>query len=193
METYIYKKLFDSYNENVENKTIWDKLRKELEKETDSAKLKNLEEFVTEKLDVFIKKELLEKKGYTKIEDNHPIIYIELTNPNKINRFTIAHELAHIIFDYTSLEKGELLFSDYYDKELFHDYSEVRANQFAAELLMPTILIRNIVEKMFEEKRTETVEKPSLTTDEVIPIIMKECEVSYTAVENRLRNLGMVN
>lgn len=193
METYIYEKLFDSYNENVENKTIWDKLRKELEKETDSAKLKNLEEFVTEKLDVFIKKELLEKKGYTKIEDNHPIIYIELTNPNKINRFTIAHELAHIIFDYTSLEKGELLFSDYYDKELFHDYSEVRANQFAAELLMPTILIRNIVEKMFEEKRTETVEKPSLTTDEVIPIIMKECEVSYTAVENRLRNLGMVN
>lgn len=193
MKTYIYEKLFDSYNENVENKTIWDKLRKELEKETDSAKLKNLEEFVTEKLDVFIKKELLEKKGYTKIEDNHPIIYIELTNPNKINRFTIAHELAHIIFDYTSLEKGELLFSDYYDKELFHDYSEVRANQFAAELLMPTILIRNIVEKMFEEKRTETVEKPSLTTDEVIPVIMKECEVSYTAVENRLRNLGMVN
>lgn len=50
-------------------------------------------------------------------------------------RFTIAHELAHYIYDFC--EESESEFYDTYDKRKENSETEIRANKFAANLLMP--------------------------------------------------------
>lgn len=56
-------------------------------------------------------------------------------------RFIIAHELAHYFIDYLGnkeFQNKNLLFSRTYPKENHDSYEEVRADRFAAELLMPS-------------------------------------------------------
>lgn len=54
-------------------------------------------------------------------------------------RFIVAHELAHYLFDYPNDESfgTERLFSDNYFKDKHETIPEKRANRFAASILMP--------------------------------------------------------
>lgn len=75
---------------------------------------------------------------HLKSKDNKPIVIISSTLPPSRKKFTMAHELGHIfipwhigtVFSHTN-ENHE------YADRLYHD-CEVEANRFAAELLMPT-------------------------------------------------------
>lgn len=192
MSEKIFEFIITKYENNVENTEVWNKLKTSLENETNLEKLSDMESFISS-LGITVEKKLLEQKGYTEVNDESIKIFIDFTNPEKINRFTLAHELAHVMFDYSRLRKGERISSNYMENELVHDISEVRANQFAAELLMPNSIITEFVNKKFEEKRAEqNTSEVVLTTEEVIPQIVSLCNVSYSAVENRLKNLGMV-
>ena len=58
-------------------------------------------------------------------------------------RFIVAHELAHYLMDYLGSEDSNnprILFSKTYPKHSHHSTEEIRADRFAAELLMPTKL-----------------------------------------------------
>lgn len=192
MDEKIFDFIISKYKNDIKNTDIWAKFKLELEDEETLNKIKNMESFLSN-LGIEIEKGLLEQKGYTEVQGGKPKIYIDFTNPEKVNRFTLAHELAHILFDYDRLIHGERINSNYMENELFHDPSEVRANQFAAELLMPNSFIIQLVNDLFNDKRAkEGVSEVALTTEEVIPRIIDECNVSYSAVENRLKNLGMV-
>lgn len=72
-------------------------------------------------------------------------------------RFALAHELAHYIFDYNEAE--DIRFYNTYIKDsLDKDDSEDRANEFAANLLMP----KGVFIKKMEQLKKETNSKPDL-------------------------------
>lgn len=75
------------------------------------------------------------------------IISVNNQESNKRRRFTVAHELAHYIFEFDP-EKSIQFFSKF---EIDHEKSkpnESRANRFAAELLMPEAEIKKRFEAL---------------------------------------------
>ncbi len=105
-------------------------------------------------------------------------------HPNR-QRFTIAHEIGHI-----TLHKGEPL---HIDKKIvigFRDIAsgtaqnphEIEANQFAAELLMPTSFIE--AEPLLQEMDIDDL-------GETISKLAKKYKVSVQAMTIRLTSLGL--
>lgn len=132
-----------------------------------------------------------ELSGMIYISDNVPIIGVNsLHHPNR-QRFTIAHEIAHLEL-HRDLISGKV----HVDKDfpvsmvglnrdaksaLGSDDIEVEANQFAAELLMPT-----------EFLKVALASKPIDIDDEgPIEELAKKFRVSRQALEYRIRNLSM--
>lgn len=75
------------------------------------------------------------------------IISVNLNDEIGHQRFVIAHELAHYLFDYIGGEQQKVYYNTYF-KDSHDTVSEVRANQFAANLLMPkTRFSRELNEK----------------------------------------------
>lgn len=64
------------------------------------------------------------------------VILVNELDTTAHQRFTIAHELAHYIFDYDEATQP-WYYKPYLTSEK-RDETELRANRFAAELLMPT-------------------------------------------------------
>ena len=106
-------------------------------------------------------------------------------HPNR-QRFTIAHEIAHL-----ELHKSKLYDLVHIDKRfpvLMRDASsangteqlEIDANRFAAELLMPYFLIK------------EMLNKQGFDIDEVEPLdrLAKRFQVSRQALEFRIRGIS---
>lgn len=94
-----------------------------------------------------------ELSGMIHIKGSTPIIGINsLHHPNR-QRFTIAHEIGHLV-----LHRNEIIDSVHVDKKfpvLMRDQNsatgtermEIEANQFAAELLMPFFLFAEMLKK----------------------------------------------
>jgi len=92
--------------------------------------------------------------------------------PDYRRRFTIAHELGHVLLGHVS--KGKKAKRDV-NFNARGDWDEVDANAFAAELLMPEPHIR-------EKVKSETN----------ISTLAAYFGVSPTAIRNRLKNLGIL-
>ena len=117
--------------------------------------------------------------------DGSAIIGVNSSHAPTRQRFTIAHELAHLV-----LHKDEKLHVDekfpigFRDEEssLATKDSEIEANQFAAELLMPmkflVVEIKNLPE--------------NLETDEAIQELADRFQVSVQAITLRLTRLGFL-
>jgi Zn-dependent peptidase ImmA (M78 family) len=77
------------------------------------------------------------KDGHTQIFENIPhIIFNEQKIPER-SRFTIAHELGHVIFDKDYIKTHGSIDRDGVASDETYRQREVKANAFAAELLMP--------------------------------------------------------
>lgn len=100
-------------------------------------------------------------------------------------RFTIAHELSHYIFD--AIE-GEEYYEAYYrtDEENTKKIKEYRANKFAANLLMPEDIFKRKYYELLDRFKDIDLVKNALT------VVFK---VSYTAVDKRFDELklGYIN
>lgn len=92
-------------------------------------------------------------------------------------RFTIAHEIGHIVLGHAS--DGSKLLRDTVAQFISGnaDPKEVAANSFAAELLMPERLIRTWFDRMIATDMTEAA---------------RMFDVSEAALYYRLVNLGLV-
>lgn len=88
-------------------------------------------------------------------------------------RFAIAHEIAHWIFDCPNRSS---FYSAYDTNESGDNPSEVRANKFAAELMMPTSDFIDYVNKQREEK---------LSNNEILNNVSKYFGAPKTAVAKR--------
>jgi Zn-dependent peptidase ImmA (M78 family) len=101
-------------------------------------------------------------------------------HPNR-QRFTVAHELAHFF-----LHKGMRL---HIDKNIWVNWrddesskavqwEEIQANQFAAELLMPTAFLMRDLNKI------------GRMNDHLVQFLSRKYRVSSQAMDIRLNNLG---
>jgi Zn-dependent peptidase ImmA (M78 family) len=104
-----------------------------------------------------------------------PEITLNSTDHLVRQRFTLAHEIGHLLQRRNDDEIGYVDSRD----ELASTGAfpeEVWANQFAAELLMPAA----VVKKWWAEGRSSEV-------------IQRKLQVSAPAMTNRLKNLGLLN
>ncbi len=115
----------------------------------------------------------------------HIVIGVNSFHAKSRQRFTVAHECGHLMLNH----KGEV----FVDQTVMRrdarssqaaDPHEIAANQFAAELLMPTHFVIAAVQR-WQTKRPE--QSPSL----LVEVLAQEFQVSPQAMEYRLTNLGM--
>lgn len=102
-------------------------------------------------------------------------------------RFTIAHELGHLV-----LHKGKRLVVDRAVRVNFRDSvsslatdrEEMEANAFAAGLLMPSAAVTDELHRIVRGRHR--------TDSEVVDVLAGKFQVSRSAMEFRLINLGML-
>lgn len=129
-----------------------------------------------------------ELSGMIFVKGGVPIIAINsLHHPNR-QRFTIAHEIAHLCLHRDHITSTVHVDKDFPVSVLRRDAMsaegterlEIQANQFAAALLMP----RNLLAHLMATVRTDIEKEPPL--DEWA----KKFKVSKATLEFRIRNLS---
>ncbi len=130
--------------------------------------------------------------GRITIKNGAPTIWV---NPIKNTteerkRFTLAHELGHFMLHIAP--EGKINnFDEFSDKNISFNrddnwsYTEMEANNFAAELLIPISLAKSKVKDILTSE-------PGISTEDMLVKLSKCFEVSETAMEYRLRNLGVI-
>lgn len=128
-----------------------------------------------------------ELSGFIYIKDGVPIIGVNsLHHPNR-QRFTIAHEIAHLQLHREFITSAVHVDKQFAESVLKRDASsatgterlEVEANQFAAALLMPGDLLDELLEASPIDIEDETS----------IEEWAQEFAVSKAALQYRIRNL----
>jgi Zn-dependent peptidase ImmA (M78 family) len=117
--------------------------------------------------------------------DGHAIIGVNSLHPSRRNRFTIAHEIGHLVLHDDELHVDDPLPIGYRNRKsgMAIDPKEIEANQFAAELLMPERLLRSDLAKKGRN---------APLTDSEIEELADRYEVSVQAMTIRLSTLGIV-
>ena len=107
-------------------------------------------------------------------------------------RFTLAHELGHYVLHIAPTNKLNDEISDekiVYNRDDNRDKIEMQANNFSAQLLMPSNLILeeagNVIKK-YKANNSERIPKKIL-----IQSLSKKFQVSLSAMEYRLFSLGV--
>ncbi|MEO8009263.1 MAG: ImmA/IrrE family metallo-endopeptidase [Betaproteobacteria bacterium] len=119
-------------------------------------------------------------------KDSHVVIGINSTHVKARQRFSIAHEIGHLV-----MHKGALFvdktvrFNRDANSSKAVDPREIQANQFAAELLMPEELVANEVSKRLKKKGKYSQQ---LLVEELATTF----GVSAQSMEFRLINLGIL-
>lgn len=127
-----------------------------------------------------------ELSGMIYIKGNNPIIGVNsLHHPNR-KRFTIAHEIAHLILhreqiaEYVHVDKRFPVLMRDANSATGTQQMEMEANHFAAELLMPSFLLLPLLKShIFDIDDEEPLEKLS-----------RKFRVSKQALSYRIRNLS---
>lgn len=113
----------------------------------------------------------------------HRVIGVNKSHASTRQRFTVAHEIAHAILH---ADNDAALFLDEHavhlrDSTMFPRATEIEANRFAAELLMPESEVRQLVSSPVE-----------IYDEEAITAIARAFDVSPQAFTVRLFELDLV-
>ena len=125
-----------------------------------------------------------ELSGLAHIRDDVLIIGVNALHASNRQRFTLAHELAHVLLHRRELEgavhvdRGSLRRDALAAEGV--DPIEVEANAFAAELLMPTHLLISALKR----------HPVDLEDDDAVAALAKRFRVSDAAMRYRLNSLG---
>ena len=136
-----------------------------------NEKVKELPVKVSEICDhmgIKIKPEEQGKSGHCEYIDGAPVIFCNRSEPIKRQRFTVAHELGHVLMRHT--DKYGVM---YRDPAPTDDPKEQAVNVFAARLLAPAIVLRDL----------------GVTNADQIAEI---CQISQTAAEYRMQRLQIL-
>ena len=147
-------------------------------------------ESIAEKLGVTLSFEPFDGKddvsGMLYRDEKRTVIGINSFHSKTRQRFSIAHEIGHLV-----LHKGSL----YLDKAvMFRDEisslatktDEIQANSFAAEFLMPRTLLKVEISTLLSKST-------SITAETMIDSLASAFSVSPQAMEFRLKNLGLLD
>jgi Zn-dependent peptidase ImmA (M78 family) len=112
----------------------------------------------------------------------HAVIGVNSLHSAVRQRFSIAHEIAHLILHEPELHVDEHAFVAFRNPESSKasDPHEIEANQFAAALLMPPDLLRAAIQKLGNN--------PDVT--DAIQTLAQDFQVSEEAMTIRLTSLG---
>lgn len=117
------------------------------------------------------------------------VIGVNSMHSSTRQRFTIAHELGHLLLhaeeEFHIDEKRPLARRDEVSSKAT-DPREIEANQFAAELLMPASFLRKSVGVLVEEE-------PGISVENAIACLARSYEVSELAMTHRLTSLKIVS
>jgi Zn-dependent peptidase ImmA (M78 family) len=117
-------------------------------------------------------------------EKNKVVIAVNKKHPRQRRRFSLAHELGHLVMhsnhEHLNVEKG-IQYKLFTRAEGVHSIDEKEANEFAAELLMPEDLIKKYFRKFIKNHE-----------DTIISKLAEEFDVSEIALQYRLNNLDLV-
>ncbi len=121
--------------------------------------------------------------------DGGGVIGVNSEHSKTRQRFTIAHELGHLLLhadaEFHIDEKRPLALRDEVSSQAI-DPREIEANQFAAELLMPAALVRASVEALVETDAEVTVE-------DAVEELARDYRVSQIAMTHRLTSLKIID
>jgi len=122
--------------------------------------------------------------------DGTAVIGVNSCDSETRKRFTIAHEIGHLLLHADKNFHIDESFPVYLRNErssTAQDEREVEANQFAAELLMPSrMLMRDV-----ESNKTH-IDFENGAGDDLIVKLAKQYNVSVTALTFRLANLNLL-
>ncbi len=118
-------------------------------------------------------------------EPDQTLIGVNSTHVVTRQRFTLAHEIAHL-----RLHKGQPVFIDRLVRVNWRadgtsDQEEVQANAFAAELLMPRKFMTQEIERVMAKGR-------QIAPEQLIADLADTFRVSQEAMRYRLVNLGVL-
>ena len=126
-----------------------------------------------------------EVSGMLYRSDDHTLIGVNSRHAQTRQRFTIAHEVAHLV-----MHEGTPMFIDRFARVNWRDGSsnqqEAEANSFAAELLMPRRFVQEEVERVVSKRG-------NITPQELAATLAKRFHVSAEAMQYRLGNLGVLD
>lgn len=117
---------------------------------------------------------------FKEILGSKKILQINSKDNRGHQRFTMAHELGHYIFDYDGHNRYANAYSLAEDD--VNSPGEIRVNRFAAALLMP----KNIFIDKYSARKTLGLDEVSICKS-----LAEEFEVSETAVSKRIVELGL--
>ncbi|MBK3528652.1 ImmA/IrrE family metallo-endopeptidase [Streptomyces sp. MBT67] len=126
------------------------------------------------------------QSGFALRDGQTRIIGVNSATSPRRQRFTIAHEMGHL-----DLHEGKPLIVDHAMRIDWRDdvsslgtnEEEIEANAFAAEILMPTRMIRSQVVSYGQD---------GITRDRLIVQLARDFDVSAEAMGYRLINLGIL-
>lgn len=121
-------------------------------------------------------------------DEKQTVIGINSTHSKVRQRFTIAHEIGHLVLHDGDLFVDQTMRINFRDKRssLAENQHEIEANKFAAELLMPREMIKREVMKRIAKKKVAT-------ESQLITELARVFDVSEQAMGYRLFNLGMIS
>ncbi len=119
-------------------------------------------------------------------DKDQTIIGVNLKHPENRRRFTIAHEIGHLVL-HQALFQGRVHVDKTFEVRLFRDgrskqgkdLIEIQANKFAAELLMPTEHIKSDLKNISID----------IESDEHIKVLAQKYKVSTQAMYIKIFNV----
>ena len=131
------------------------------------------------------------ESGFILRDGRQTIIGVNTRTSRRRQRFTIAHEIGHLLLHEGTLIVDHAVRVNWRDEGsgMATDTEEIQANTFAAELLMPRELVINSLEEYIDEiSKTNR----AMSHEDLITSLAREFDVSAEAMGYRLINLGIL-
>lgn len=138
---------------------------------------------------ISVKFDIVDHSGWSINNNNtNREIIVNQFEPEYRQRFTIAHEIGHIILGHKGISYRSDDLTKY--KDTIARMNEVAANNFAAELIMPEKLVREVLKDSIEELGYSIDQDfDEHDIEELIGSSAKKINVSKQAFDYRIRNL----
>lgn len=126
------------------------------------------------------------------------VIWINPLDSKNRQRFTMAHEIAHLVKDIVPNLGNVNKIKAFHDKPINlkrdgrQDPKEFRANEFAAQLLMPVDFVIEETKKAISDYKKQKGTNAKIPLDELVSTLSKIFEVSQQAMQIRLTRLGII-
>jgi Zn-dependent peptidase ImmA (M78 family) len=122
--------------------------------------------------------------GFLSTRGNKRVVGINARHHRNRQRFTLAHEIAHVLLEHDTgdvhVDKGIVLYRNT-DSAVRSARIEVDANRLAAELLIPKQMLKDDLSEL---------DAFDAITDDDIESLASRYEISISALLNRLGDIG---